>query len=484
MLGVFGFYLYEAQMPQIGRVVADEDEEEPYEDPDPFDKKATEAWHSLAHVCRRWRSIVFEAPLSLDLKLVCTPNTPARDTLDVWPEDLPLCVRCAGTGDKIGANADNIIAVLERSNRVVEITLSEVCERSFSILSKAMQKPFPKLKELTIRKFHISLAHPPIIPESFLGGSAPSLKFLMLDNVKFGALPNLLWSTSNLVNLIIQELPYFGHIPPREMLAILSALTCLEYLWLELNNFRFNQQGLELESRPSHPPTHSQADRQVLPSLTFFHFEGLADYLEDLLVDIDAPQLSCMRTSLENHTESSRNIDAPQLIQFICRTPILKALNTASVVIEDLEDNNTSISVKFWQSLSGEQVSTSSLPLHCKPELAYLDSDLHTELDHVYGMLYESQGGEYLEEDALWLRFLLLSFTAVKDIYLSKEFALCIVHVLQEFVGGRMRRPLPLLQNIFLEEQGPSGPIHEGIFWKLMAEQQASSHPITVTRWV
>ena len=54
-----------------------------------------EMWQALVHVCRRWRTIVFGSPLRLDLALVCTAKTPARDTLDVWPP-LPLVILSHG----------------------------------------------------------------------------------------------------------------------------------------------------------------------------------------------------------------------------------------------------------------------------------------------------------------------------------------------------------------------------------------------------
>src|SRR6266852_1607701 len=54
-------------------------------------KMVVEAWQSLAHVCRRWRSLVFRSPRRLNLQLYCTPKTPAKDTLDLWPA-LPLIV--------------------------------------------------------------------------------------------------------------------------------------------------------------------------------------------------------------------------------------------------------------------------------------------------------------------------------------------------------------------------------------------------------
>ena len=93
------------------------------EDRDEYDnfKQETEEWQTLVHVCRRWRSVVFASPRRLNLRLVCTPETPARDMLDVWPS-LPLLV-----WDSLSAHStegvDDIIAVLERSKRVVEINL-------------------------------------------------------------------------------------------------------------------------------------------------------------------------------------------------------------------------------------------------------------------------------------------------------------------------------------------------------------------------
>ncbi|KAH9963476.1 hypothetical protein BGW80DRAFT_1351168, partial [Lactifluus volemus] len=33
-------------------------------------------WHRLAHVCRRWRHIIFDSPRSLNLQLFCTYGTP------------------------------------------------------------------------------------------------------------------------------------------------------------------------------------------------------------------------------------------------------------------------------------------------------------------------------------------------------------------------------------------------------------------------
>ena len=118
-------------------------------------------WHTLVHVCRRWRSVVFGSPRRLDLRLVCSDKTPARDTLHVWPA-LPLFIECDNTAE----NVDNIIAVLERSDRVYGIDLI-VQGPDLEQLSAAMQVPFPKLTYLLLRSNGKTMS---VLPDSFLGG--------------------------------------------------------------------------------------------------------------------------------------------------------------------------------------------------------------------------------------------------------------------------------------------------------------------------
>jgi hypothetical protein len=82
---------------------------------------------------------------------------------------------------------------------------------------------------------------------------------------------------------------------------------------------------------------------------------------------------------------------------------------------------------------------------------------------------------------AQWLE-LLHPFSAVKNLYLSKELAPCVVPALQELVGGRTIEVFPTLENIFLGELQESGPVQEGI-GKFVAARQVTSHPVTVSRW-
>src|SRR5260221_6125018 len=74
-------------------------------------------WQSLVHVCQRWRRIIFASPNYLDLKLLCDNNTPARDSLDIWPP-LPIVISYKPhymNGDQ------NVIAALEHQDRIIKI---------------------------------------------------------------------------------------------------------------------------------------------------------------------------------------------------------------------------------------------------------------------------------------------------------------------------------------------------------------------------
>jgi hypothetical protein len=77
---------------------------------------------------------------------------------------------------------------------------------------------------------------------------------------------------------------------------------------------------------------------------------------------------------------------------------------------------------------------------------------------------------------------LLHPFTAVKSLHLTKEFVPRIVPALQELIGSRTTEVLPTLQNILLEEFGPSEPVQEGIEVFVTA-RQLSGHSISVSLW-
>jgi hypothetical protein len=123
-----------------------------------------------------------------------------------------------------------------------------------------------------------------------------------------------------------------------------------------------------------------------------------------------------------------------------------------------------------WQLSSLEQVCTLSLP-----PLSTLEG-----LSIYEGSFSRSHWQDNIE-NVLWLE-LLHPFRAVKNLYLSEEFARRIGPALQELVGSRATEVLPTLQNIFLEGLEPSGPVQEGI-QQFVATRQVTGDPIAVSLW-
>jgi hypothetical protein len=163
----------------------------------------------------------------------------------------------------------------------------------------------------------------------------------------------------------------------------------------------------------------------------------------------------------------------------------LKALDKARVAFGDRSarvnlssqtSSNVKLNVEFscreldWQLSSLEQLCTSSLPPFSTLEDLY-----------IYQAPYSQPDWKDNVEGTLWLE-LLRSFTAVKNLYLSEEFAPRIVPALKELVGGRTSEVLPILENILLEGLQPSGPIQEAIE-QFVAMRQVTGHPVAVFSW-
>ena len=432
-----------------------------------FTKEEIEAWQSLVHVCRRWRSIVFGSPRRLNLRLVCSAKTSAKDTLDIWPA-LPLIIQ---ESSHLTEGVDNIVALIEHNDRVRQICLGAQDIRGSQLdkILAAIQKPFPELTTLWLKSY----GPVAVVPDSFFGGSTPRLERVLLDGIPYPGLPKLLLSATHLVHLRLLNIPRSGHISLEAMLTAFIMLTNLQLLWLEFQSPRSNH---DQENRRFPPPTHS-----ILPVLKELRFKGVSEYLDDLVACIDAPLLFHLSITFFNDTV----FDAPQLVQFVSRTPALTKLEkagvsfgdgTARVNLSSQASNYGELNVKIpcreldWQVSCLEQICTL-----CLPPISTL-GDLY-----IYKASYSQLDRQDNIENVLWLE-LLHPFTAVKNLYLSKEFAPHIVPALQELVEGRSTEVLPTLQNIFLEGLRPSEPAQEGIL-QFIAARQVTSYPITVSRW-
>ena len=431
-------------------------------------KREIESWQSLVHVCRRWRGLVLGSPRRLNLRLCWKPRGTATKSLDIWPS-LPLHIH----GYVFETSVDDLMAGLEHRDRICMINLWFHTSSRIEELCKAMEVPFPDLAFLLLS--FAALSYRPDLPDSFLGGSVPRLRFLYLYSIPFPGLPKLLLSAAHLVKLHLFNIPHSGYISPEAMATSLSVLTRLEILELF---FESPQSCPDQEIRRPPPPT-----RSILPTLTSFWFKGVHEYLEELVAQIDAPRLDDLSITFFNDID----FDTPELSQFISRTPIFGAYDASHLIFDSrianlrlqshpepsdhrIVDVSILCQVPGWQFSSLTQICTLSLRLLLTTEDLYI---------------YEGNYLPYWEgdiENTEWLD-LLLPFTAVKNLYLSKEFAPRIAPALQELTGVRTTEVLPVLQNVFLEGFRQSEPIQEGIA-RFISARQLTNHPIAISFWI
>jgi hypothetical protein len=436
-----------------------------------FLKGQIEMWITLVHVGRRWRNLVFGSPRRLNLRLVYIPGPRTWEMLDDWPA-LPLLVRPASPlrvkHSSRAADEDHIIAVLKRSDRVRQICFDYLTDSLCEKVWATMQVPFPELALVSLGSNDETT---PVVPDSFLGLSAPRLRYMYLEGIPFPGLPKLLSSALCLVDLRLQDIPPSGYISPQAMVTCLSTLTRLEKLRLE---FRSPRSHPDREIRSFPPPK-----RSVLPALINFRFKGVSEYLEDLVTCIDIPKLEDLYIIFFNQID----FDNPQLAQFIKRTPTFKAPDEACV---QFHDSTVSIALPSWKSGFGRTLIeiSSREPYQCLPSMAQICNSSLPPLSTVENLYVEHHCSRLFGitdvESTQWLE-LFLPFTGVKNLYISDNFAGGIIRALEGLVEGRMTEILPALQAIFVAR---SIPRH---VWtaiqQFVAARQLSGHPVALSHW-
>jgi hypothetical protein len=148
-------------------------------------------------------------------------NGRLEKTLEIWPQ-LPIVIHVDGRETFPLPSVTNVISVFRRNDRVCKISLENV-PNSFLEEVATISEPFPALIELEISASSI-VEDTPILPDSFLGGSVPRLRSLILEGIPFPEIRKLLLSTRDLVTLTLEFVPNSGYISPEAMVAILSTL--------------------------------------------------------------------------------------------------------------------------------------------------------------------------------------------------------------------------------------------------------------------
>jgi hypothetical protein len=386
--------------------------------------------------------------------------------LDIWPNYPIIIIENQFMSSRL-SRVTNITAALEQHNRVCEINLRYVPSWALKAISAAMEESFPALTHLYLSSSRYD-RNLPVLCDSFLGGFAPRLRFLTLDGIPFPALPNLLLSTHDLVDLRLFHIPQSGYISPEAMVTCLSTLTRLEELRLR---FRSPRSHADRETRP--PPLLT---RIVLPALTFLSFKGDSEYLEDIVSRIDAPLLSQSRIRFFNQLV----FDTPFLRHFISRTETFHKFHRARILFSTdaaavlFHQDTSAESLELWISCKESDWQLSSLSVVCSSSVPPIPTLQRLEI---------SDHGQHWYEDMehfQWLEILSL-FTSVKDLVISTDLVRVVAPALQQLARESVTGVLPALQNIFLDDLHLPIPIQDAI-GQFIAARQLSGHPVNVLR--
>ncbi len=387
--------------------------------------------------------------------------------LDVWPT-LPLEIRVADDPRfewQEPAGADNIVAALGHNDRIVKIYLYDIPLASsiWRRVIDAMQEPYPELTALVICSTEQTMT---ALPDSFLGGSAPSLRSFSLMRVPFPALPKLLASASGLVELDLDAIPDPWDISPNEMVTCLSSLTRLSYFCL---GFLFNS-SLHVQERRCLPPL----SRTPLPALTRFDYGGTTEYLEDLFSQIDAPLLRKVMAIFFK----SPIFEISQLQQFINRSETFRTSNRA---VFQFHDHGYEVDLSLILLTVDEAQFLLEIPFTEPNELlSYLTHIIRSPFlpFPTLETLTIATLSRWRIEWSNPLLEILPSLAAVKDLHLFNFTTPYIIPVLTETTGKGL---LPALQSLFLEWPWEPTLIQEVTHF--VTTRQLSGHPVTIHRW-
>ena len=285
-------------------------------------------WPILAHICRRWRQVILSSPRGLQLRLYCTYGTPVLMNLACWPP-VPLVINYGGSpllNLPTPEDEDNIIAALKQSDHVTSISLT----LTNSLLEKlsSISEPLLELEELVLLSQDKSRL---TLPSTFRWGER--VRTLQVTGTAIPALPQLLSSSTDLVDLRLREIPMAGYFSPQAFANALSGASQLRSLSLHFLSFPPRRTFVHLPQPGGH--------HIVLPALTSFKYRGISKYLDDFVARIDAPLLGDIDITLF----SQPTIDASQLGQFIERIGMKTALSEV-----DIQASVHAISISFKSS--------------------------------------------------------------------------------------------------------------------------------------
>ena len=354
---------------------------------------------------------------------------------------------------------ENLITALERGDRTSLICISDIHRSELRRLIAVMNNPCPILTHFSLMATKCDSE--PVLPETFLGGSAPSLRSFSLAGVQFPTFPEFILSSTHIVYLSLYRV---GYISPEVMASCLAALPKLSSFILR------SRSPLSHTFQKSAPPL----TRAVLPALAYFSFYGFSQYFEALGSRIDTPMLK--RLSITFFISA---LGIPRLHSFVNRIESLGPFGRADMEVSDgkIEMNLGSptrfklafeCEVQDWQVSLMTQVFSQQLRLLSRVEQLEIREP-------------SWEVGDPVIDSSLLLELFRL-FIAVKSLYLSEKLVATVAAALKELTVEKAMEVFPALCNLYLDGLQSSGSGQE-LINSFVASRQLSGQPVVIRSW-
>ena len=390
------------------------------------------AWCKLAHVCRRWRYLIYDSSSLLDMYLLLTNGSPTLGSLAHLPP-LPLVIdyRNMTTTTSVRQDEPSILTGLRERGRVRRIFLQAPFP-CLGIFLATMSDLYPILEDLSLSSTTEEEENI-VLPSTF---RAPELRHLALYGMGLPSGLSLSTFTTTLVTLTLTRIqaPYYFH--PGKLVTQLQGLLHLEELSIGFA-VPIPLPSTERDLLPAPMP------RVTLPTLKRLIFRGVAVYLENLVDQINAPLLERLIIALFFEID----ITLAALTQFIRTTGGLRCLS-AKVLFK-----REGVSIV---TNNGESQSSGGLTINVNCEHLDWQIDAATqcccvlELSAVELTLDLDEGGMPSDwgdslDNTLW-HALLLPFSSVKKLQIGSSLTFEFSDALKSDAAGLVLDLLPELQ--------------------------------------
>jgi hypothetical protein len=397
-------------------------------------------WFKLAHVCHKWRCIVFASSRRLELALFFAESTPTRAAVleSQSLSRLPIFVDYTDIVWNAGAQT-RLISALRYSNRVYKIAING-SHKNFDKICNALDLPLPGLRSLELHNIPYSVDVKPILLASSFMTSIKSLLHLRLANVRLSSLLPLLSVTRELVFLRLTVDTLLSQTGGASLLTHLQRIPHLRLIQISSRTDHSNYM-------PKPPITTA-----LLAKLSNFKFSGQCTELEWLVTGLVTPSLRALHVQVSVFESHHHTLQFPQLSKFIHAARIFFCAARLSLLAEVVgRPSLTTTMFAHPYSINGE---ARTVTLRTRSGDGYLGSALSPMLATIVDVF-------------LWISIPLIFprpplFNLVQWREFLKEFrnvkVLRMHHGLETEIANMLRQPTPTQEEVHPDAPTASGP--------------------------